>query len=122
MSWMVLITLLSLISFSGIDTSEIDFPNRDKLAHFTFYFVAAVLGGLFLREYTLGTLRIGKTAQIIFLFCIVYGIIIEFIQDAFTSDREGDVWDALANSLGALTGVLFLKFLFSGKRPLKWKI
>lgn len=119
---MVFITVLSLVSFSGIDTSEIDFPNRDKLAHFTFYFVAAVFGGLFLREYTSGTLSIGKSMRIILLFCVVYGIIIEIMQHTFTSDREGDVLDALANSLGALTGVLLLKFLFSRKRPLNWKI
>lgn len=109
-------------SFSGMDTPDIKVPHFDKFVHFTFYFVAAIFGSLFVREYASGTIAIDKTLGIIFLFCVLYGIIIEVLQYAFTVDREGDIWDALANSLGAFTGLLILKILFSGKRQLKWKI
>jgi VanZ family protein len=94
----------------------------DKLVHFTFYFIAALLGCMVLREHTKGQLRLLKAMGIVFVFCVIYGIIIEVFQRELTIDREGDIMDALANTLGALIGVGIIKILFSGKTTLKWKI
>lgn len=122
-SWMTFITLLSLFSFSGDDDiPKFNIPNADKLGHFIFYFVAAVLGCFFIREQTKGVLRQTKAILIIGVTVIIYGIIIEVIQGVLTVDRTGDIYDALANSIGALCGAVTIKLLFSGKRQLKWKI
>ncbi|MBT8184796.1 MAG: VanZ family protein [Eudoraea sp.] len=120
---MTFVTLLSLFSLPGDkDVPEFNIPYGDKLVHFTFYFVAAILGCLFLRERTNGGLKPGIAIIIIAISVIIYGTIIEVIQAVFTVDRTGDMNDALANCLGAFCGAVTIKLLFSGKRQLKWKI
>ncbi|WP_265242154.1 VanZ family protein [Muriicola sp. Z0-33] len=122
-SWMILITCLSLFTLPGdSDIPGFDIPNKDKAAHFIFYFGALILGCFFLREQTNGTLRRTKAVLIIGISVIIYGIIIEVIQEVFTEYRTADIYDALANCIGALAGAVTIKLLFSGKRPLKWKI
>ncbi len=70
----------------------------------------------------MGNLRYTKAILIMGIAVIIYGIIIEVIQGVFTVERTGDIYDALANSIGALCGAVTIKLLFSGKRQLKWKI
>ncbi len=119
--WLAFITWSSLFSFSGDDLPSFNIPHLDKLVHFTFYFIAVLLGVMFIRELTKGGLRLKKALLISLFGMIVFGIIIEVFQYAFTSSRMGDINDALANTLGALCGTCIMKFLFSGKRGLNWK-
>ena len=50
LGWMVLITSLSLFSFSDEGERRIWFPHLDKLVHFTFHAGILVLGALALSE------------------------------------------------------------------------
>lgn len=120
-SWMVFITLLSLFSFSEGDLPDFELPFVDKLVHFIFYFMAAVLGVLFIWERTKGKNDLKKSILTIVIAVVLYGIVIEVLQSELTVDREGDVFDVMANTLGALVGALAIKLAFSGKRQLKWK-
>ena len=46
----------------------------------------------------------------ILIACVLYGIVIEVIQEHFIPLRHGDVWDLLANSAGiALGAILFYR-------------
>ncbi|MGB5821253.1 MAG: VanZ family protein [Saonia sp.] len=119
---MVFITVFSLFSFPD-DTLAIDIeiPHLDKVVHFIFYFMVVILGSLFLWETRRDRLRLVNAVLIALCFAIFYGIIIEVIQSKFTVKREGDLWDIVANSIGALTGTIVIKFIFSEKRRLKWK-
>lgn len=119
--WIVIITFLSLYSFEDINTQKIRIPHLDKMVHFTFYFVAAILGSLLIRERTKGQLNISGSIIISVLAVIIYGIVIEVIQNTFTEYRSGDLYDVLANSLGAFFGAGIIFILFLGKTPLKWK-
>lgn len=119
--WILIITILSLSSFEDIDTEGINIPHLDKLIHFFFYFVAAILGILLIRERTKGQFNLTRAIIISGLSVIIYGIIIEVIQDTFTENRSGELYDVLANSLGAFFGAGFIIILFSGKTQLKWK-
>ena len=118
---MVFITLLSLFSFSEGDLPDFGWPYMDKLVHFTFYFNAALLGALSIRERTRGKSGLTKSILIIIIAVVLYGIVIEVMQNELTVAREGDVFDVMANTLGALLGALAIKLIFSGKRQLKWK-
>ena len=118
---MVFVTLLSLFSFSESDLPHFELPYMDKLVHFTFYFMAAFLGALSIRERTQGNIGLIKSISIIVGAVVLYGIVIEVIQSELTVTREGDIFDVMANTLGALLGALAIKLLFSGKRQLKWK-
>ena len=119
--WIVIITVLSLSSFEDIDTAAISIPHLDKLVHFFFYFVAAILGVLLIREQTKGRLNLSRSIIFATLIVIIYGIVIEVIQDTFTQSRSGELYDVLANSLGAFFGAGLIFKLFSGKTQLKWK-
>ena len=120
-SWMVLVTLLSLFSFSSDTMGMINIPHFDKLVHFIFYLVATFLCYAFLWEVGRNRLSTVKAMGIAICFAILYGIVIEVIQSELTLTREGDFLDILANSLGAIFAAGVIKFLFSGKRWLKWK-
>lgn len=120
-SWMVFITFSSLSSFEGTDTSKFNIPNLDKAVHFVFYFVAAVLAIFFVRESTKGSFPLYKTLWSVVFGTIVFGIIIEVLQHTLTANREADLFDALANSLGSISGAWVMKSFFSSERRLKWK-
>jgi len=108
-SWLAFITYLSLASFSGPDTGlffGFDIPHVDKVAHFIFYLTASFLGVFFLREKGEWGIKLSRALLLMFLGTVVYGILIEVLQHIFTTSREADIFDALANSFGSLLGVL----------------
>jgi VanZ family protein len=84
---------------------EISFNNIDKLYHLFAYFTLSTCW-LF-SFYKKPTLK-----YIIIIFCILYGIIIEVLQDTLTLYRTGDFKDVLANTTGIILGLLvFNQFL-----------
>ncbi|AZQ59090.1 hypothetical protein EJ994_09820 [Maribacter sp. MJ134] len=118
-SWLMFVTFSSLSSFEGVDVSYINIPHFDKIVHFGFYFVMVVLGVFAFDEQFKN--RFGPQKGLIFMliFAIAYGVIIEVLQAGFTANRQGDVLDAIANTLGALSGMWIGKSLFSNRWPLK---
>lgn len=122
-SWVVVITMLSLFSFSqmDLDTGGLNIPYADKIVHFTFYLVFAFVGSLSLRERTSGSLGLRKTLIIGLIFAILYGMLIEVLQYTLTTDRMAEFADVLANTLGAFAGIGLIRWFFSKKNPLKWK-
>ncbi|MEC3964431.1 VanZ family protein [Flagellimonas halotolerans] len=122
-SWVIVITMLSLFSFSDmdLDTGNLNIPYADKITHFIFYMVFGFVGCLSFRERTKGGLGLGKTTKIVVGLAIVYGMIIEVLQYAVTTDRMAEIGDFLANALGAFAGIGLIMWVFSKKNPLKWK-
>lgn len=117
---MVLITFMSLSTFPQGTGPELHIPNIDKAVHFIFYAVATLLGIFFIRERTRGRISFNRALLQLILIVIVYGILIEVFQWAFTLTRHGDLDDVLANSVGVITAGAFMKFLHYGKSRLKW--
>ena len=76
--------------------------------HFIFYFVFVVVWSLFAKQTNISN----KTKWIILFSAVGYGILMEFCQGAFTTTRKADVLDVVANSLGAIIGLLFITFIF----------
>lgn len=122
LGWTVFVTFSSLISFQELDTPGLlNIPHMDKLVHFTFYFVMGSTLALAVRERTKGRLDQKKVMMISLFFSIIYGMFMEIMQYALTTDRHGDVLDALANTVGAFAGIAVIAVMFSGKYGLKWK-
>ena len=117
--WMVFVTFSSLYSFEGSGLSMFNIPQGDKVVHFIFYFVAAVLGSLFIIETKEVKSVLIKNLKLLALLLIFFGIIIEVIQEGMTINRSGDVFDALANSLGVILGIIGIFTQFQGQRGLK---
>jgi VanZ family protein len=118
---MVFITVLSLVSFEDDYSLDISIPYFDKLVHFTFYFIASILGGLFGREISMGRFSKTKVLAISFVGLVFYGIIIEVLQSSMTTYRSGELMDVMANSAGALLGTLLIWGVFSKRSDLKWE-
>jgi len=118
-SWLLIILFLSLYSFRGNRIITFDISNLDKVVHFVFYFIAGALGFLYLKElWATGKVPMSKLSRLA-IFLIIFGIIIEVIQEKFTTVRSGEFYDALANGIGAICGVFILYALFYRQRGLK---
>jgi VanZ family protein len=94
-------------------------PHVDKMVHFTFYFVLVIVGVKAIQEFFTLKPTLRKVLLCAFFFAIAYGILIEFLQYWFTENRHGDIFDVLANSIGALAGMFTVKSLVSKDWALK---
>lgn len=76
------------------------FPHIDKVVHFGFF---AILSWLWFipAQWTLD-LTPAKAASLGFVLASVYGGLTEYIQSTIPY-RDGNLWDVLANSIGAAT-------------------
>nr|WP_299383309.1 VanZ family protein [Allomuricauda sp.] len=119
--WVLFLTTLSLFSFSDLDTGTVKIPYADKITHFIFYFIFATLACMALRERSRGQMDIGNAMWYGLVSAITYGIIIEVLQYTLTDDRMAELGDVIANTLGAIAGVLLIKWYFSKERQLKWR-
>ncbi|MGV3460340.1 MAG: VanZ family protein [Flavobacterium sp.] len=110
-TWTVIITVACMVSMDtfGEANSVFSLPNKDKLLHGIFYFGFTVLWALFFRTRP----NVKNPIFLGFTFAVVYGIIIEICQAFFTTNRSGDIIDALANSAGAAIAVLVLKLFLN---------
>ncbi len=101
------LALVCLIRLNNLPDVGVSFG--DKIFHFLAYSVLTLLWfGTFMCYSSAGR---SKTILYALVFAVVFGIIIEVLQDAVTDYRSLDVYDMVANSLGALltAGVLWLK-------------
>jgi VanZ family protein len=112
LSWSGIIVYLCLIKSSNIPI--VDITNLDKLVHAFFYFVFTLLWFFVFDFYFKNTNRI-KLLFISFLSSFFFGIVIEIFQAVFTTTRNGDVLDVLANSTGALVAIVLLIVLDKNK-------
>ncbi|WP_299059347.1 VanZ family protein [uncultured Polaribacter sp.] len=78
---------------------EVHFGNSDKLYHIIAYFSLAFFW-LF-TFYKKPSLK-----YFVIIACIIYGIIIEYLQSTITVYRTGDFRDAIANTIGILLGLI----------------
>ncbi|MDO5972437.1 VanZ family protein [Flavivirga aquimarina] len=102
---LALITV-SLIKLSDIPDIGVSFG--DKIFHFLAYFVLTVLW-----FYTFSyTFKFKKKKAIVFavVLSVLFGIIIEVLQDSITIYRALDVYDVVANTLGAVFASILLWF------------
>jgi VanZ family protein len=108
--WTIGIIFMSLKAPSV--TSRINFENADKLVHFTFYF------GFVLLWFMYFSYKKHLQSNFMFflvLFSVLLGICMELIQGYFTTNRQADFWDVIANILGSLCGILVANLFFSQK-------
>lgn len=106
--WTSFVTTLSLITISSENGKSIVFDFNDKYVHFAFYLVFVIVWFWFLIK-----TKFAKNAKNIALIsAILYGIIMEICQGVFTTTRTPDVYDVIANTLGALTGITIINQVY----------
>lgn len=94
-AWLAAVTAVTVLSLLPAAAPPGDY-GFDKMAHASGYFVLALLPHLAFER--------RKAAVLAALAMIPLGCLIEVAQ-AFVPLRYGDVWDATANSIGALAGI-----------------
>ncbi len=82
----------------------------DKVIHAFFHFVFVLLWFLFFKK-KLKSTNLFKPLTISFVFSIIFGTVIEMLQQFFTSTRSGDSLDVLANLSGAALAVVGIVLL-----------
>ena len=95
--WTVVIAVLCLLKFSKLPSFGVS--GVDKYVHFTFHFVFTLLWGFYywLKQ---NELKLQNLVQIVII-SLSYGILIEILQETFTTTRHADIFDVLANLTGA---------------------
>ncbi|WP_044632901.1 VanZ family protein [Neotamlana sedimentorum] len=85
---------------------EVEVSNIDKIFHFITYFLLMCLW-YFSLTYALKFIQ-KKGLWYAFLIAFIFGIVIEVLQGTVTKTRALDVFDIIANTLGALLATLVL--------------
>ncbi len=110
--WAALILVLCLMP--GKDLPSITIFEFDKIIHFIIYVLLALLMYYGWRKQDSFTSLHQNTFMKILLITSCYGFAVEIMQELFTADRHFDIFDALANSTGAVAGSL-LAIYFKSK-------
>lgn len=108
--WTLLITYASVTSNESLPKFQV-FEHFDKVVHFCMYF-----GQSFLLVPVFSKLKFKYLFS--FILAICFGLLMELVQGFLTENRSADGFDALANSIGALFGVISYRFLMQSK---KWE-
>lgn len=104
-SWALLILILMLMRPPS-EMSDLSIKGLDKLAHFGVFAIMSFL-------YCLAYSQSGKKSLpwLIMLGVSLYGIITESLQSLSFTQRDFDIFDIIANIIGALAGVVFYTVL-----------
>jgi len=116
--WASIILVLCGMPPQDVDKIKfIDIPYLDKLVHFGLYFVLALL---IMAILTLNSkLKYSRWANLITIFsCLLYGWLIEVMQRAFFPGRSYELMDVVADTAGAVVGVLLYRTI---RRLVKWE-
>lgn len=101
LAYMTLITIISLSNFDS--ASKFQFPHMDKLIHCLIYFIFYLLVFNTTKVY-----KLKKSLIISIIFSIGFGILIEVCQPIFTLNRQFEVLDILANTVGVFLMVILI--------------
>ncbi len=108
--------IIGVLSLSAVPKLNIGLgiKSGDKYLHFIAYFGLSTLWYFALRD------RIQKKLFNFFvpLALIFYGIILEGLQSGITTYRTGDVYDALANAIGVIAGLVLFKRIIKRYRTI----
>lgn len=103
-SYVIVLTILSLISIS--EQPSIGIKGEDKIYHFLAHFILTILLYNDLKN------RKAKHPIIISsLAAMIYGILIEVLQDMLNTSRLPDIYDVAANSIGIIFAVVIIKII-----------
>ena len=109
LAWTLLILLVCLMPGDKLSSSSfLSFKGADKVIHSTLYLVLIILVGSGLVNYFHSSYSRNRIFVIAFLYCLFLGVGIEFIQSVFVAGRVGDIFDVLANGIGASVGAIIL--------------
>lgn len=105
--WLATITLLSLLPTSSLKKFEVDILSFDKLAHIFIYAVLSFLLAWGLKKSLKHKNLSFKILAFIFIIISTYGVLMEILQKSISTGRHFEVYDIIANIIGAFVGLLY---------------
>lgn len=108
--WAAFILILCLMP--GKSLPSVSLWQFDKLVHFLFYVILAVLMLYGWRKQDNYPELKQRTVVRILVLTFTYGFLVEILQDQLTTDRHFDIYDAIANAAGGIAGSLAGSFFF----------
>jgi VanZ family protein len=112
--------LLSALLWTGVilyfclenskNIPQVNIPYIDKVIHAIFHFVFTTLWFLYLKK-KLNSSNSFKPLILAFVFSFIFGILIEVLQELFTTTRSADIFDVLANVSGSSLAVISISLL-----------
>lgn len=105
--WLALVCVLSLMpTGSSLNRSVFSWPHMDKVAHVIMYAVMSLTMLKFLQNR-----GVSQPVIYVLIFCISWGIGIEFLQSSKIINRDFDIADIIANIIGTFIGIGITKLL-----------
>jgi VanZ family protein len=104
--------ILVLCGIPGRDIPHVSFLellNFDKFVHASIFFVLVILLIHGFGKQTRFKSLQSKSALVAFILCVVYGGVLEVMQQAVFEERSADIYDFIANSFGATMGWLLYR-------------
>lgn len=109
MAWAVLIVILSCLPEDNIPSPEWDIlPYQDKILHLIFY---CILSLFFIRAYQIQYKKSLANPDVVLIslaFILVFGTILEIIQDKFIQSRNGEIMDLVFDMIGLVLALILL--------------
>lgn len=114
-TWISSAIVFALIAYISLDSNPMDinriklFPGADKIIHFIMYFTFCTI---LILDYAKSKMphHTKLNSEIAFTtFAFATGLAFEVLQGTITESRTFDVYDIMANTIGAISGFLFLK-------------
>ncbi|MFM7726710.1 MAG: VanZ family protein [Flavobacteriales bacterium] len=99
--WAAFVFIIHLMPVDRDDIRRFDFPYADKWIHGLLFFILAALAFLSTSQRR----KLLNSFLIVFIACLAYGGLLEYMQYTFTEERSGDILDWLADAAGALAGI-----------------
>ncbi len=100
------LTAVSLTPLEGINLPS--FSYADKIVHFFLYFFLTVF-------WLLAYPALWKSKYKFIFLVISWGIAIEFLQEYLIPTRSGDIYDAIANTIGGISGLVLFHYYLQKK-------
>lgn len=97
--------IIAYLSLMSMPKSNSGFHSVDKLYHIFAYFVLSIC-------WLISFSKNKKAKNIVLFGCIIYGTVIEILQNTLTTHRTGDYKDVLANTFGILLGLMIFNLFF----------
>lgn len=93
------LAILALCSIPGNELPDVSIASVDKIGHFSMFAAFAWLWMHALR------IEVRARLRLVFAAGLAYAVLTEVYQGLMPLGREPDVWDAVANSAGLITGL-----------------
>ena len=115
--WTCIILFLCLVNSDDLPSLNLQVKGTDKGVHFILHFMFTSLWTLYLYAASKNITK-SKIVKII-LSSFLFGVLIELIQEYYTTSRSGDIFDVLSNTIGAFTAGIVLYFILNRIKKLK---